>query len=66
MEKNEIIDIAKNAKDTPNKRLIEARDLLYDEFEKTKDLIVTLTRHLESVQDYYEIINKELGKRLKA
>ena len=64
MEKTEVIEIAKNAKDKSNKNLIEARELLYEEFEKAKALIVDLTRHMESVQDCYEIINKELGKRL--
>jgi len=59
-----IIDIVKNVKDKPNKDLIECRDVLYVEFEKTKELIINLTRHLDSVQSDYEIINKEIGKRL--
>jgi hypothetical protein len=64
MEKDKIIDIVKNVKDKPNKDLIECRDVLYVEFEKTKELIINLTRHLDSVQSDYEIINKEIGKRL--
>jgi len=45
--------------------LIECRDSLLDEFEKTKELIVNLTRHLEAIEEYYNVINNEIGKRLK-
>lgn len=65
MEKEKIIEIVKNAADKPNKDLIESRDTLLIEFEKTKELIVTLTRHLETVEEYYNIINNEIGKRIK-
>ena len=33
------------------------------EFEKTKELIINLTRHMEIVEDYYKTINEEIGKR---
>jgi hypothetical protein len=65
MDKNKIKEIAENAKDKSNKDLIEGRDILLVEFEKTKELIINLTRHLDTVQEYYEIINKEIGKRLE-
>jgi hypothetical protein len=64
MEKDELIEIVKNVKDKPNKDLIESRDILLTEFEKTKQLIINLTRHLEIVENYYETINSEIGKRL--
>ena len=64
MEKEKIIDIVKNVKDRSNKDLIESRDVLLIEFDKTKELIINLTRHLESVQIDYELINKEIGNRL--
>lgn len=63
MEPKDLIDIVENVKDKPNKNLVESRDLLHAEFEKTKELIVELTRHLDTVQEYYEIINEEIGKR---
>ena len=64
MDKNKIIDVVKNVKDKPNKDLIESRDELLAEFNKTKELIINLTRHLEVVQEHYELINKEIAKRL--
>lgn len=65
MEKEIIIDIVKNVKDKSNKDLFEARAILQDEFDKTKQLIIDLTRHLEIVENYYETINNEIGKRVK-
>jgi hypothetical protein len=38
---------------------------LYEEFEKTKKLIVDLTRHLESVETLYNDVNIEIEKRIK-
>ena len=64
MEPKDIIEIVKNVKDKPNKTLVESRDLLLIEFNKTKDLIVDLTHHLDAVKESYETINKEIGNRL--
>lgn len=64
METKDIIEIAQNANDKSNKDLVECRDILFTEFEKTKQLILDLTHHLDTVQEYYEIINTEIGKRL--
>jgi len=63
MEAKQIEDIVKNVKDKPNKVLVESRGILKSEFEKTKDLILELTRHMDAVQESYEIINEELGNR---
>jgi hypothetical protein len=63
MEPNEIKEVVENAKDKSNKVLIECRDELSIEFEKTKELIIQLTRHMDAVQESYEVINEELGKR---
>lgn len=63
MEAKEIKNIVENVQDTPNQKLVECRDILMVEFEKTKDLIVNLTKHLDAVQESYEIVNKEIGKR---
>lgn len=65
MDKDKIIDIAKNPQDKSNKDLIEYRDILYVEFQKTKELILDLTRHLDSISESYEAINKEIGQRLR-
>jgi hypothetical protein len=64
MNKEKIIEIVENVKDKPNKDLLESRNTLLEEYTKTKSLIIDLTRHLEIVETYYEVINKEIGVRL--
>ena len=63
MDPKQIEETVKNVKDKPNKTLIESRDVLKSEFEKTKDLILELTRHLDAVKESYEVINEEIGNR---
>jgi len=60
MEKEKLLKIVKNVNDTPNKDLLEAANDLYTEFEKTKQLIIDLTRHLDSVEVSYNKVNNEL------
>ena len=64
MEKEKIIEVVENVKDKSNKDLLESRDTLLVDFEKTKQLIIDLTRHLEAVEVSYEEINREIGKRV--
>ena len=63
MEKKDVLDIANDCENKPNKDLISARDLLIEEFEKTKDLVISLTRHLDAVEGIYNKINNEIKKR---
>lgn len=63
MEIQKIHEIANDVKNKPNKDLLESLDILYNEFEKTKELIVDLTRHMDSIEDMYNKINEEIGKR---
>jgi hypothetical protein len=65
MEKDEIIKIADDATNQPNKKLVDARDILIVEYEKTKEMVISLTRHLDSVEILYKKINEEIGKRVK-
>lgn len=65
MEKNRIIEIATDVKNKSNKDLTTASEELYNEFEKTKTLIIDLTRHLESIEKLYNDINSEIQKRIK-
>ena len=65
MEKDNVIEIANDVKNHPNASLVEARNFLIDEFEKTKKLIIELTRHMEGVEDLYNEVNNEIGKRIK-
>jgi len=59
--KNTII----NYKSLPNKELENALSFLSEDFEKTKELIVKLTHHLDGVEQNYNNILKEYKKRTK-
>lgn len=65
MEKEKIQELFDNIENKPNKILLEARDTLVLEFDKTKQLIIELTRHMDAVEKFYDLINKELGNRIK-
>ncbi len=60
-----IIEISNDVENKSNKDLFNAIDVLSTEFEKTKSLIIDLTRHLELVESMYDNINKEIGKRTR-
>ena len=65
MEIEKLIDVAKDYENKSNKDLFDAVNILYDEYEKTKEIIIELTKHLDSVEYYYNKVNDEVGKRLK-
>ena len=62
MEKDKLIEIVTDVQNKSNKDLFSALTLLNDEFEKTKSLIVDLTRHLDLVEEHYNLMNKEIEK----
>ena len=63
MESQKLIEIANDVENKSNKDLIIVADELSEEFEKTKELIIDLTRHLDGVENLYNKVNKELEKR---
>lgn len=65
MEKEKIINIANNVENKSNKDLFESRDILLNEYDATKKLIIELTRHLDAIENLYDKINDEIGKRTK-
>jgi hypothetical protein len=65
MEKENLIEIAKDPKNKSNKDLFVVVNELYGEHEKTKNLIIDLTRHLESIEILYNNVNNEIEKRIK-
>jgi hypothetical protein len=65
MDKEKLIDVAKDYQNKSNKDLFDAVNLLHEEYEKTKELIIDLTKHLETVEILYNNVNVELGKRIK-
>lgn len=54
----------KDYKNFSNNVLAEKMQLLLTEFENTKETIVKLTYHLESVEKQYKELNNETKKRL--
>ena len=58
-------NLIKNVEDKSNKDLFLVVNELYTEYEKTKQLIIDLTRHLETVESLYNDVNNEIGKRTK-
>jgi prefoldin subunit 5 len=65
MNKEKIMEIISDPDIKSNKDLNECIGILNDEFEKTKTLILSLTKHLDAVEDAYDKINKELSDRFK-
>ncbi len=65
MNKEKIMEIISDPDIKSNKDLNECIGILNDEFEKTKTLILSLTKHLDAVEDAYDKINKELSNRFK-
>ncbi len=63
MDKNKIIEITNDVQNKSNKDLFEVQEVLYNEHEKTKSLIIDLTRHLEIIENSYDKVDKELKKR---
>jgi hypothetical protein len=65
MDINKLIEISGDVENKSNKDLFSSLEILSTEFEKTKVLIVDLTRHLEVVENMYNKINTEIGKRTR-
>jgi len=63
MESQRLIEIANDVGNKSNKDLLIVVDELSEEFEKTKELIIDLTRHLDGVESLYNKVNKEIEKR---
>jgi hypothetical protein len=63
MESQKLIEIANDVQNKSNKDLLIVADELSEEFEKTKELIIDLTRHLDGVESLFNKVNKELEKR---
>lgn len=65
MNKEKIIDIITDVENKPNKDLVSCLGVLENEFDKTKELIINLTRHLDTVEEYYVKISNEIENRKK-
>jgi len=58
-----IYQSSKELKNLPNKNLLVNLSVLSEEFEKTKNEIISLTHHLDEVEKLYNITLKELEER---
>lgn len=65
MEQEKLLEILKDYKNSSNKELIGALDFLFEDFNKTKDLIIKLTTHLDSTEITYNKLLEEINKRVK-
>lgn len=65
MEKEKIIEVIEDLENKSNKDLYETADFLYNEFENTKELIISLTRHMDTVEEMHNKVNSEIEKRSK-
>lgn len=64
MDKEKIIEVSGDVENKSNKDLFLVVNELYEEYDKTKELIITLTNHLENVEIVYNKVNDEIAKRL--
>jgi hypothetical protein len=65
MEQEKILEIIKDYKNRSNKDLISVLDFLFEDFNKTKDLIVKLTHHLDATEISYNKLLEEINNRTK-
>ncbi len=63
MDVKKINEIIEDRENKSNKDLLSVESILKIEFEKTKELIISLTKHLDGVIENYDIIVDELKKR---
>jgi hypothetical protein len=66
MEKEKIIEVIEDLENRSNKDLFDVADFLYNEFENTKELIINLTRHMDTIEEMYNKVNSEIEKRSKS
>lgn len=65
MDSEKLLEITKNVENKSNNDLMVVANDLYEEFEKTKQLIIDLTRHMDGIETLYNKVNKEIEKRTK-
>ena len=60
----EILKIIKEHKDRPNKDLKLAMDFIQEDFEMTKDNLLKLSKHLDKLENTYNLLLKEYTDRV--
>jgi len=64
MEPKKVLEILSDYKNCSNKQIVDVMDFLQNDFQKTKDLIVKLTKHLDVTEQSYNKVFDEYKKRL--
>ena len=65
MEKEKILSIIKDYKNSSNNELKIVMDVLQEDFEITKKAILEMTFHLDKLEKTYDLILKEYQTRTK-
>lgn len=60
-----VLKIVKDIKSNSNKDLVFAMDFIQEDFNKTKETLITLTHHLDKLETTYNLILKEYESRNK-
>lgn len=60
-----VLKIIKDYKSQSNKDLLYVLDFLQEDFNKTKETVITLTHHIDKVENTYNLILKEYEERTK-
>jgi hypothetical protein len=63
-ELEQIIDSQKDLKNIPNSTLISQMDLLTEDFDDTKEKIISMTYYLDKVEELYNNILSEYQNRV--
>jgi hypothetical protein len=63
MTNEKIIEVLQNYKNKSNKDLILAMDFLTEDFYKTKDLLIKLSKHLDTTESSYYKLLEEFERR---
>jgi phage terminase Nu1 subunit (DNA packaging protein) len=63
-ELEQIIDSQKDLKNLPNSTLISQMDLLTQDFDDTKEKIISMTYYLDKVEELYNNILSEYQNRV--
>lgn len=61
----EVLKIIKDYKTKSNRDLQIAMEFINEDFKVTKDSLVKLTHHLDSLENTYNILHKEYTERTK-
>ena len=57
------MEFFKEYKNKPNKDIIDVMSTLKEDFDKSKDLIIKLTLHIENTEKKFNLLEAELKKR---